>query len=59
MNWAHWTYFILTGIGLLLVAHKHGQPRTEKHNVYVSLIVTAFVYLLLWQMGAFDAIGAA
>ncbi len=47
-------YLVLTGINLLTSSYMHGKERTGKHNVFVTLIVTALVIGLLYWGGFFN-----
>lgn len=53
--WPQITYIVLTTLGIGLVLAKHGQPRTEKYNVWWSLIGTAMVLPILYYGGFFTA----
>jgi hypothetical protein len=43
----------LLGIGLLLNAYKHGQPRTGSYNIFYRLIDTAILIWILYAGGFF------
>jgi hypothetical protein len=43
----------LMGISLLLNAYKHGQPRTDKYNVFFKLIDAAILIWILTAGGFF------
>jgi hypothetical protein len=45
---------LLWFVSLLLTAYLHGKPKTDKHNIFSSLIATLINFLLLWWGGFFD-----
>jgi len=48
MNWGLLILYILTGIGVLFAANKHGQPKTDKNNFWFSLIASVIYLVLIW-----------
>jgi hypothetical protein len=44
----------MIGIGLLLNAYKHGQPRTDKYNIFLKLIDAAIFIWILYAGGFFS-----
>jgi phosphate/sulfate permease len=56
MTWPVGIYLALTAAGLLLMAHKHGQPRTGTHTLWGGLFSTALVLALLAWGGFFDGL---
>lgn len=40
--------------GLLLHAHKHGKPKTGRHNFVYPFLATIIVVLLLYYGGFFN-----
>lgn len=55
LGWPQLTYLALLFIGIGVDSAKHGQPRSTKHNVWVSLAATAIVLPLLYYGGFFTA----
>ena len=51
--WPQLFYISFTLGGLLFLLFNHGQPRTGRHNFYISLVVTIFVFWLLYKGGFF------
>lgn len=40
---------VLWSIGLLYAAHKHGQPKRDHYNVFVSIVALAIhIAILMW-----------
>lgn len=54
MSTAAIIYLVLMGVGLLYTSYKHGQQKTEKHNIWVSLISTLIILSLLNWGGFFN-----
>ena len=46
-------YLVITFIGMLLVANKHGQPRIN-YNFWETLISSIIIFTLLIWGGFFD-----
>ena len=51
--WPQYVYIVLTLIGLGFSLAKHGQPKEENHNFFVSLISTSLIISLLYFGGFF------
>ena len=49
-------YLVLSAIGLLIAANKHGKAEKETHNFWVTLISTSLVIWLLYSGGFFDIV---
>lgn len=47
-------YLFLAFAGLLIVANRHGQPKTDSYNIWVQLIATAISLGLLYWGGFFQ-----
>ncbi len=47
-------YLALTLVGFGFVISKHGQPKKEKHNIWVSLFSSGVVMFVLFKGGFFD-----
>lgn len=47
-------YIALTAMGLGIVLVKHGEPRTDKYNIFVSLTSTVIVLIILFLGGFFS-----
>jgi hypothetical protein len=45
-------FITMTGIGLLLIANKHGKP--DEYNIWVSLVATGITMGLLYWGGFFN-----
>jgi hypothetical protein len=54
MEWPQITWLVLCCIGLGLALALDGQPRTGRHNFFVSLLASALVAWLLWSGGFFS-----
>jgi hypothetical protein len=44
---------VLIGLRLLVEANKHGQARTDKHNIFYSLIDVTILLIILYSGGFF------
>ena len=54
MGWPQITYIVLVAMSLGLTMAKHGQPRTDNHNAWTSLLALAIVMPLLYFGGFFS-----
>jgi len=45
---------VLIELRLLVAAIKHGQARTDKHNVFYTMIDVMFLLIILYGGGFFD-----
>lgn len=41
-------------ISLLIIANKHGEEKTDKHNIYTSLISAGITFTILYIGGFFN-----
>ena len=46
-------YLILTGIGMLRAANRHGKPKTGNENLWADIVATIIVLFLLFWGGFF------
>lgn len=46
--WAFIVIYLMIGINLLWVAHKHGHPREEDYNFWVTLISSIITLVTYW-----------
>ena len=44
---------VLIGLRLLVEANKHGQARTDKHNIFYQLIDVTILLIILYSGGFF------
>lgn len=49
-------YLGLTFLGLGLAFAKHGQPKEEKWNGWISLLTASFVIFILYKGGFFNVL---
>lgn len=49
-------YIVLSFVGLLIAANKHGKQVTKKESFWASLIAAFLMYALLLWGGFFDPI---
>ena len=54
-GWPQLSYLLLTALGIGLVWARHGQPRSERYNVWYSLIGSVIVLPILYFGGFFTA----
>lgn len=47
-------YLILSGMGLLIAANKHGKPKEGNENFWYTFISVCIVWPLLWWGGFFS-----
>jgi len=47
-------YLVLVGIQLLMTAHKHGEMKMDKHNIWTTILNAIFASLLLYWGGFFS-----
>lgn len=53
-EWPQIVWIVLTLLGLLVTAQKHGKPRDkEEHNIFTRVIVTGIIAFLLFKGGFF------
>ena len=46
-------YLTINAIGLLLIAHLHGKPKTGEYNIFITLVSEGLAIALLWWGGFF------
>ena len=46
-------WLVLVGIELLFEAHKHGNMKTDRHNIFVKLFNVVFTLAILYWGGFF------
>ena len=47
-------YIVITAMGLGISMQQHGQPKTGKHSLWVSLFAIAIMATLLYLGGFFN-----
>jgi hypothetical protein len=53
-GWPQWLWVTQVVIGLMIVSHLHGKPRTGEYNIALTLKVEAILLTALWQGGFFS-----
>lgn len=51
--WPQIVYIVLVLLGLGIDFQRHGEPRTGKHNAWISLVANVLFFAVLWYGGFF------
>lgn len=52
-DWPQIIYLVLTLLGLGITLAKHGEPKKDKHNFYVTFVGSGLIVALLYWGGFF------
>lgn len=47
-GWAQWAYVGMTLIGMLIMANKHGKPKTGTENFWTTVLATSTCWIFLY-----------
>lgn len=52
-SWPQWAYVGLVLVGVGFVWGKHGEPRTERYNLFITLLASVPGWVMLYFGGFF------
>lgn len=55
LHWPQMLYLAMCVAGLCLETIRHGKPKTEKYDIWTSLIAQTLIWALLWWGGFFGS----